>query len=88
MSLKREHQQIVYDRSHSLLQRLLLLIPSAVDLIGRVLGDAFPHKRIIEPQTHIDYVRNCLQVLDYLPSLQSKIFDSIVEKTLVVDVSV
>nr|ASF90186.1 hypothetical protein SPAR06338 [Bartheletia paradoxa] len=75
----------IYDRLHTLLQSLLVLIPTLPSTLWPLLSRHFPHKR--ENRTaQITYIRNVLRIVEYCPELGDEILGTIVDRAIQVDV--
>lgn len=80
-------RRVIYDRQHALLEHLLSLVPTLPSSLAPLLVRNFPHKR--QPQAaHVTYIRNLLRVTEYCGELSERVLGLIVDRALMVDVSV
>jgi RNA polymerase I-specific transcription initiation factor RRN3 len=80
-------RRVIYDRQHALLEHLLNLVPTLPSSLAPLLVRNFPHKR--QPQAaHVAYIRNLLRVTEYCSELSERVLGLIVDRALMVDVSV
>ncbi|KAG6832183.1 hypothetical protein H0H92_004915 [Tricholoma furcatifolium] len=80
-------RRVIYDRLHFMLQHLLSLVPTLPSTLQPLLVRNFPHKRQKE-LAHTTYIRNLLRVSEYCPELTEKIFATIVDRAIQIDVEV
>lgn len=75
------------ERIHQTLNQLLILAPSGLMDLPTILTDHFPHRRYAET-TLTDYVHQLLIISCTWPTLQYKLFELIVSKSLEIDVEI
>lgn len=78
-------RRVVYDRIHYLLQHLLSLVPTLPSTLQPLLVRNFPHKRQNQA-SQVTYIRNLLRLTEYCPELSDRIFATIVDRAIQIDV--
>ncbi len=74
-------------RHHLLLSHLLALIPTLPTVLQPILNRAAPHKR--EPEVvQTTWVRNCCELIEYCPELGARVWSSLVDRMLRIDVEI
>lgn len=81
-------RQVIYDRAHEALEHLMELVPTAAhSTFFPALVAEFPNKS--EKQlAHTTYLANLLRVVEYAPSLRSKILAMIIERIIKIDIEI
>lgn len=77
----------LHSRAHIALKYLLRLVPSGSSALSSILASAFPHSSESK-RSHIDYIQNLLQLIDYAPELKSDILALITDRLVKIDVQV
>eukprot|EP00842_Homolaphlyctis_polyrhiza_P001926 jgi/Hompol1/2734/HPOL_000803-RA len=78
---------VIFDRIHTSLERILLLVPTGPSFLLPVLTLNFPHKtKPIEMQ--LFYVRSLLRIINYAPVMRSQILSLIIEGIVQIDVDI
>ena len=77
----------IRSRVHATLHNILKLIPSAGQNLAHILGSRFPHM-LESKRTHVRYVHNLLQIIDYAPELRSEICSLVMDRVVKIDVQV
>ncbi|KAI0340915.1 RNA polymerase I-specific transcription initiation factor RRN3 [Trametopsis cervina] len=80
-------RRVVYDRMHSLLQHLLSLVPTLPSTLQPLLVRNFPHKRQNQA-SQVTYIRNLLRITEYCPELSDRIFATIIDRAIQIDVEI
>ena len=75
----------VFDRIHTLLIRLINLVPTLPSILQPIIIRHFPHKRESKIQ-QMTYIKNLLTIINYCPSLGDEILGLIVDRTIQIDV--
>lgn len=74
-------------RHHHLLSHLLSLIPTLPTVLQPILNRHAPHKR--EPEVvQTTWVRNCCELIEYCPELGARVWSSLVDRMLRIDVEI
>ncbi|RKP26145.1 RNA polymerase I-specific transcription initiation factor RRN3 [Syncephalis pseudoplumigaleata] len=79
--------QLVHDRVHRALQRIISLIPTSTPKLAHVLSENFPYK-LDTALAQTTYLGNVLRVLDYAPMLRDSLMQTIIERLLRIDVDI
>lgn len=81
-------RQVIYDRAHEALEYLMELVPTAAhSTFFPALVAEFPNKS--EKQlAHTTYLTNLLRVVEYAPSLRSKILAMVIERIIKIDIEI
>jgi len=74
-------------RLHSTLEKILHLVPSGKSEIFHQLSRHFPYK-LRSLQCQIAYAKQCVLVLEYVPTIHGTLLDLIVDKCLEMDVEI
>ncbi|CAF9932794.1 MAG: hypothetical protein GOMPHAMPRED_006662 [Gomphillus americanus] len=77
----------IRSRVHATLHNIVKLIPSASQSLAHILGSRFPHM-LESKRTHVRYVHNLLQIIDYAPELRSEICSLVMDRVVKIDVQV
>ncbi|KAI0092198.1 RNA polymerase I-specific transcription initiation factor RRN3 [Irpex rosettiformis] len=80
-------RRIVYNRIHYLSQHLLSLVPTLPSTLQPLLVRNFPHKRQNQA-SQVTYIRNLLRITEYCPELSDRIFATIVDRAIQIDVEI
>ncbi|KAI0700570.1 RNA polymerase I-specific transcription initiation factor RRN3 [Cytidiella melzeri] len=80
-------RRVVYERIHYLLQHLLSLIPTLPSTLQPLLVRNFPHKRQNQA-SQVTYIRNLLRITEYCPELSDRIFATVVDRAIQIDVEI
>ncbi|KAG8985878.1 hypothetical protein FRB90_004388, partial [Tulasnella sp. 427] len=78
---------LVYERQHTLLQRLLSLIPTLSTTLEPLIIRNFPHKRQDKPE-QIAYIKNVLKLSEYCLELRDRILGLVVDRAIQIDVEI
>ncbi|KAJ3218433.1 hypothetical protein HK099_005071 [Clydaea vesicula] len=81
------HQEVISDRIHLLLKKVLFLIPSGPTFVLSILTENFPFKSE-DTFTHCSYVKSILRLVEYTPSLHSGVLNLIIDRLLQIDVEI
>lgn len=76
----------IHGRIHYALKNVLPVVPSGEEELIKILSRNFPYKND-SLVVHITYLKNVLQMLEYLPSLQSQVLEIIFERLTDLDVN-
>ena len=81
-------RQTIYNRAHEALQYIMELVPTATHstLLPALVAE-FPNKAENQ-NAHVTYLTNLLQVVQYAPSLRSKILAMVMEKVIKIDIEI
>ncbi|KAI8051570.1 RNA polymerase I-specific transcription initiation factor RRN3 [Syncephalis plumigaleata] len=82
-----EKVQMVHDRVHRALHRIISLIPTSTPKLATVLSENFPYK-LDTTVAQTTYLKNVLRVLDYAPMLRDSLMQTIIERILRIDVDI
>lgn len=74
-------------RHHLLLSHLLSLVPTLPNVLQPLLNRYAPHKREHEV-VQTTWVRNCCELIDYCPELGARVWASLVDRMLRIDVEI
>lgn len=74
-------------RHHLLLSHLLSLIPTLPNVLQPLLNRHAPHKRE-HAVVQTTWVRNCCELIDYCPELGARVWASLVDRMLRIDVEI
>lgn len=74
-------------RHHLLLSHLLSLVPTLPNVLQPLLNRYAPHKREAEV-VQTTWVRNCCELIDYCPELGARVWASLVDRMLRIDVEI
>ena len=77
----------IHARSHIALRYLLELVPSASSALLGILSANFPHSSHSR-RAHVDFVKNLLKIIQYVPELKAEILALITERLVKIDVQV
>lgn len=69
---------------HSVLKYILWLTPTASSSVKEILEKNFPHKSD-SAKSHVRYINNVLQTVEYCPELQYAVWDLIFNRTVQLD---
>lgn len=69
---------------HSVLKYILWLTPTASSSVKEILEKNFPHKSD-SAKSHVRYINNILQAVEYCPELQYAVWDLIFNRTVQLD---
>lgn len=78
-------RRTVYARVHSLLAHLRDVVPTLPAPLFPLLARAFPHRRERLAE-HVTYLRNLLQVTEYVPELWERVLGLVVDRAIQIDV--
>ncbi|BEJ14127.1 hypothetical protein CspHIS471_0313010 [Cutaneotrichosporon sp. HIS471] len=74
-------------RHHLLISHMLALIPTLPNLLQPILNRSAPNKR--EPEVvQTAWVRNCCELIEYCPELGARVWSSLVDRMLRIDVEI
>ncbi|GMK53517.1 hypothetical protein CspeluHIS016_0101030 [Cutaneotrichosporon spelunceum] len=74
-------------RHHLLISHMLALIPTLPNLLQPILNRSAPNKR--EPEVvQTTWVRNCCELIEYCPELGARVWSSLVDRMLRIDVEI
>ncbi|CAG8724285.1 414_t:CDS:2, partial [Acaulospora colombiana] len=77
----------IHGRVHYALKNIFPMVPSGSDELFEILSREFPHKS--EPlSAQVTYLKNLLQLLEYIPGLQAQILELIFERIIELDTEV
>mmetsp|Transcript_2582 Transcript_2582/g.2687 ORF Transcript_2582/g.2687 Transcript_2582/m.2687 type:complete len:812 (+) Transcript_2582:179-2614(+) len=82
-SMAHERQQ----RIHKTLRGLIALVPTGQSELFPVIAEHFPHKRFAQ-NIQCEYITQLLHICKYLPILQQRILDIIINQCLEIDVEI
>ncbi len=80
-------KELLFERAHFLLHRVLNLIPAAHSVLIQVLKTQFPHTSE-STICNLDYIQNLIKVIDYASVLRGQILTLIIDQTLQIDVQI
>ncbi|KAF4587742.1 RNA polymerase I-specific transcription initiation factor rrn3 [Ophiocordyceps camponoti-floridani] len=77
-------REAMRERLHSTMQYLLQMFPAAVAVLGNLMSTKFPFADE-SVSMHMAYMRNLLQVVDYVPQLRIDILNMILNRVVAID---
>lgn len=76
-----------YDAVHNVLNEVLRIVPTASQRLLQLLGASFPHK-LRHVDTQVDFLKNLLRVVVYVPNIQTQALALIVDRLVEIDVEI
>lgn len=77
----------MYARIHLALKHVLDLVPSATSTLLAIVAADFPHSSSSKT-AHVDFVRNLIKVMQYVPELKAELVGLVTERLVKIDVQV
>eukprot|EP01114_Cavostelium_apophysatum_P007260 TRINITY_DN1923_c0_g1_i1.p1 TRINITY_DN1923_c0_g1~~TRINITY_DN1923_c0_g1_i1.p1 ORF type:complete len:583 (+),score=161.37 TRINITY_DN1923_c0_g1_i1:336-2084(+) len=85
--LNKDQLNLMWTRTHEVLQSILNLVPSASARIPGCLSRWYPAISI-DTASYVAYLENFLQLIEYLPSVRDQVLDIFVARMIDLDVSI
>jgi len=82
--IKLEEENRIYNNIHTIINKILLIVPTACTSLFPILEEYFPHKRE-DLEKHKFYLNNVLRISEYAPVLRERILALVVDKLLSID---
>ncbi|GMF18076.1 unnamed protein product [Phytophthora lilii] len=82
-----ERIQERFEAAHKTLERVLILVPTAANVLFPILCEHFPHKRMDAP-TQVAYLRNVLRVTGYVSGLRERVLGLVIDQLVAIDVEI
>ncbi|KAL7678503.1 putative RNA polymerase I specific transcription initiation factor RRN3 [Plasmopara halstedii] len=82
-----ERIQARFEAAHQTLKRVLVLVPTATNVLFPILCEHFPHKRM-DASTQVAYLRNVLRVTEYVGGLRERVLGLVLDQLVAIDVEI